>query len=394
MKFCWIIFLGLTFYSCQEYKNEYVPLTPLAQHPNGMLYVGMETCVECHPETVESHLLTAHYNTSKRTVFLKNFDAFLEVNNKVILGDGASLIIRKEGTQFFQEAYAPNSPEPLYKKSMDVVIGSGKKIGQSFLSWEENSLFQLQASHFAPLNQWINSPGYGSFLSPQRPIFPRCLECHSTFAQAENFGSVLENNRYVKQQIVFGIDCQRCHGPVINHVKYHRKNPLDSVGKNILKYNSLNRSQRIDMCALCHSGTELQTTQKSFSFQPGDQLNDFNKSMALNESAPIAEVHANQVSLLRSSSCFQKSKKMDCMTCHNPHTSETGNAVKFNAICVSCHQGIEHQNRNELKKMDASYSNCIDCHMPLQDSAIMKLELDVNNIQPVQVRTHKIGVYY
>jgi len=198
MRFCWIIFLGLLFYSCQEYKNEYVPLTPIAQHPNGMVYVGMETCVECHPETVETHLLTAHYNTSKRTVFLKNFDAFLEGNNEVILGDGASLLIRKEGTQFFHEAYAPNSAEPLYKKSMDVVIGSGKKIGQSFLSWEENSLFQLQASHFAPLNQWINSPGYGSFLSPQRPIFPRCLECHSTFAQAENPGSVLENNRYVK----------------------------------------------------------------------------------------------------------------------------------------------------------------------------------------------------
>lgn len=394
LKFCWIIFLGLLLYSCQQYKNEYIPLTSLAQHPNGMLYVGMETCVECHPEIVKSHLLTAHYKTSKKTAELNYFDQFLEANNKVILSDGASLIVRKEGAQFFQEAYAPGLSKPLYKKSMDVVIGSGKKIGQTFLSWEENSLFQLQASHFSPLNQWINSPGYGSFLSPKRPIFPRCMECHSTYAQPENPSSAVENNRYVKNQIIYGIDCQRCHGPVVNHIKHHRNNPLDSVGKNILHYNSLNRSQRIDMCALCHGGTELQNSQKSFSFQLGDQLNDYTQNVVSAESTPIVEVHANQVGLLRSSPCFQQSKKMDCMTCHNPHQTETGNGIKFNSICISCHQDFQHQKKHELKKIDASYSNCIGCHMPLQDSSIMKLELEVNNLHPVQVRTHKIGIYH
>ena len=114
LKFCWIIFLGLLLYSCQQYKNEYIPLTSLAQHPNGMLYVGMETCVECHPEIVKSHLLTAHYKTSKKTAELNYFDQFLEAKNKVILSDGASLIVRKEGAQFFQEAYAPSLSKPLY----------------------------------------------------------------------------------------------------------------------------------------------------------------------------------------------------------------------------------------------------------------------------------------
>ena len=84
---------------------------------------------------------------------------------------------------------------------------------------------------------------------------------------------------------------------------------------------------------------------------------------------------------------------MDCMTCHNPHASETGNAIKFNSICASCHQGVEHQMNEDFKSLKTSFENCISCHMPFQDSSIMKLELEENRLVPVQVRTHNIGVY-
>jgi predicted CXXCH cytochrome family protein len=388
-----LLILLLGFASCQNFQTSEVALTPLAQHPNGMLYVGMETCLECHADLVQSHLLTPHYNTSKQTTLGALENLLANSNTTVKLNDGTSLFIEKEGQQVVQKAFAPNSQEPLYAKTMDIAIGSGKKIGQTFLNWEESSLFQLQASHFNPLNQWINSPGYGSFLAPKRPIFPRCLECHSTYAQAENPSSPMENNRYVQNQIVYGIDCQRCHGPVVEHVNYHRKNPMDSIGKNILKYSQLSREQRLDMCALCHQGTLEQSNQKSFAFQPGDRLNNFRTQINTQANKQVADVHANQVALLRSSACFQQTKTMDCMTCHNPHRAEAGNRVKFNAICASCHQGVTHAPAENATLLKTSFSDCVQCHMPLQDSSMMKLELELDSLFPVQVRTHKIGIY-
>ena len=88
--------------------------------------------------------------------------------------------------------------------------------------------------------------------------------------------------------------------------------------------------------------------------------------------------------------CFQKSKKMDCMTCHDPHKTERGMEVKFNNICISCHQGIKH-NENTTLKMP-NLSDCISCHMPLENSKTMKLELEKENLQPVKVRSHLIGI--
>ncbi|PDH43602.1 MAG: hypothetical protein CNC91_04285 [Flavobacteriales bacterium MED-G22] len=396
MKFFIRFWLVLSFVfiqtSCKNYETSYIPLTAVAQHPNGMQYVGMETCIKCHPEIVKTHLQTPHYKTSE-IVEQENLIALITPqNNKVELGDGTIIKIENDNNQIYQSAYAKNDTLPLYQKEMEVAIGSGKKIGQTFLTWEKSSLFQLQASHFSPLNQWINSPGYGSFMSPKRPIFPRCLECHSTYAQPENPNSPSENNRYIRDQIVYGIDCQRCHGPVVEHVTYHQKNPMDAVGKKIIKYSSFSRDQRVDMCALCHEGTIQKNIQKSFSFQPGDRLNQFRESARVTANN-TPDVHANQVALLKSSACFQHSETMDCMTCHNPHASETGNAIKFNSICASCHQGVEHQMNEDFKSLKTSFENCISCHMPFQDSSIMKLELEENRLVPVQVRTHNIGVY-
>ena len=167
---------------------------------------------------------------------------------------------------------------------------------------------------------------------------------------------------------------------------------MDAVGKKIIKYSSFSRDQRVDMCALCHEGTIQKNIQKSFSFQPGDRLNQFRESARLTANN-TPDVHANQVALLKSSACFHHSETMDCMTCHNPHASETGNAIKFNSICASCHQGVEHQMNEDFKSLKTSFENCISCHMPFQDSSIMKLELEENRLVPVQVRTHNIGVY-
>jgi predicted CXXCH cytochrome family protein len=210
------------------------------------------------------------------------------------------------------------------------------------------------------------------------------LECHTTFSQSENWQSAIPTNRYNKENIVFGIDCQRCHGPVVDHVKHHRKNPIDSVGRKILSYKSFSQQQRIDMCALCHSGVGKNINQAAFSFTPGDVLKNYLATQTNNE----PDVHSNQVGLLEMSQCFIKSEGMDCMTCHDPHSNERNNVIKFNSRCIECHPSQQHTSLLPENTWD-----CVKCHMPMKASKIMKIEINSDSISQVLVRTHKIAIY-
>ena len=72
----------------------------------------------------------------------------------------------------------------------DIVIGSGVK-GQSYLTWKEEELFQLQTSYYTPLDDWVNSPSFPTY-QYTRPIGDACLKCHTTFAtnrHPETFGN-------------------------------------------------------------------------------------------------------------------------------------------------------------------------------------------------------------
>lgn len=380
------VFLGFTFFlaACKPFTSEYTSIEPLGLHPNGTVYIGMESCTQCHLDLVNAHKETAHWLTSSRLTPMKA-NSFLKSNDNFFdLKDQTRLAFSFQEDTLFQEALKPPYRSAFFKKPLQINIGSGSKIGNSFLSWEESSLFQLQGSYYQPTSKWINSPGYPPFFQPYRPVYPRCLECHTTFSLSENWQSTIPTNRYNKENIVFGIDCQRCHGEVVEHVKYHRKNLMDSVGRKILSYATFTQKQRIDMCALCHSGVGKNINQPAFSFQPGDDLTLF----LATDTSKEPDVHSNQVSLLQKSPCFINSKAMDCMTCHDPHSDEKNKTFKFNALCIQCHTSPKHTTFSSEDTED-----CISCHMPLRASKLIKIQINQDSISPVWVRTHRIGIY-
>ncbi len=346
----------------------------------------MDTCIECHPQIVSSHLQTSHYKTSKLFEFN---DVNFPKKNSLNFASGDSIKFTYENGVFYQEGYRNYIRKPYYKKSMDVVLGSGNK-GKSFLTWDNNSLFQLQGSFVENPGKWINSPGYLSSLSEMRPIFPICLECHVTYAEQLSMTDDFKKNSFSRKNIIYGIDCQRCHGAVENHVKHHQKNKMDTIGKYILKFADFNQSQKISVCDLCHSGIDDKSEYKRFSFQPGNSIKNLINKNKSNKNPNEIDVHGNQVGALIASKCFQETENMDCMTCHNPHKQERGNSVKFNSICISCHQEVKHSKQSLNNPI--SLSECIDCHMPLKNSKAMKLEIDLNVLRPVKVRSHFISI--
>jgi hypothetical protein len=198
--------------------------------------------------------------------------------------------------------------------------------------------------------------------------------------------------------IVYGIDCQRCHGPAAAHVKFHQANPDVKAAKYMVSIKALPRQRQLDGCGVCHSGNDRSPQRSMFTFMPGDTLSHF-YFPTFGDERGEPDVHGKQLQLLSSSQCFIKSS-MTCTSCHNAHVPEKDQMAYFVSKCMDCHQGSAHATailkENEQKKGDLNPTGatCIDCHMPLQSSKVIQFNNGAGekNI-PYFIRTHKIAIY-
>ena len=389
-----ISILLVLIYHCKNPKTESDYYTPpfLATHSNGANFVGSETCTECHVDIYASHQKTAHFNTSAQANE-KNIQGSFEEGSNVLDLEYVRFTMKRERDSFFQYSKIKNRNVKEVSSSFDLTIGSGVR-GQSYGTWEENKLFQLQTSYHTPTDSWVNSPGFSNYVGKDRPIRAACLKCHVTFA--ENASNVQESNQYEKTSILYGIDCERCHGPSEKHVVSHRKNPEAKTAKFMLSLDSLTQQQRLDVCAQCHSGSRNRLIKgNSFSFLSGEVLDEYAQNSRKNKLNEKPDVHGNQYGLLIGSKCFKQTANMDCTTCHNPHRNQRGDTAYFNQKCMQCHSNENVVCDVEEGKMKAMGNNCIACHMPVSPSDIMKVQLNETDSLETSfyIRSHHIGIY-
>lgn len=353
-------------------------------------FAGSASCASCHNEIYKNHIQTAHYMDSKPASkeFIKG--SFARDKNKFVYNKWTKVVLEQKKDKFFQVALI-NDIE-LQRQSLDIVIGSGRK-GQTYLWWDGNKLFQLPVSYYTPMNSWCNSPGFPTtYVRFNRPISAQCLECHSTYAKEDN--SAGDINTFNKAEMIYGIDCERCHGPAAEHVAFHQKKPDEKKARYIINTKNMDRQLRLDACAVCHSGFR-NAIQPAFSFMPGDKLDDFSSVMYNTDSVATLDVHGNQYGLLTSSKCFKMNIQLDCSSCHNMHINEFNNTQLFSQRCINCHSETTHT-ACTVKPQNGLIlgENCIDCHMPVLPSG--KIQLDVANMDsliPDPVRTHRIAIY-
>jgi hypothetical protein len=265
----------------------------------------------------------------------------------------------------------------------DIVTGSGRR-GQSYLHWRGDGLFQLPVSYWTLLG-WANSPSYPDGRANfDRPIPPRCLECH--MAGAVSVSDSTADNRYERQHMTLGLTCETCHASGAKHVARERS-PLRAVlGPAIVNPAHLTRTQRLDACALCHSGA-VELTSRPFDFTPGQALAKTHVFRAPPSSAQV-DVHGDQVGQLERSRCFAASQ-MTCSTCHDVHR-EQRNVTELSGKCLSCHTpqncGLFPSRGRALE------GKCVDCHMPVLPSRSVLSNFAGRQVrQPI--RAHWIKVY-
>jgi Cytochrome c554 and c-prime len=358
------------------------PAPPDAKRNVRSGYVGDDACRSCHADKVNASHQTAHYLTSRMPGEKSILGKFTPGDN-LLKTSNPDLFFRmdEKSDGFFQTAVSGQSPNTTsHSERFAVVIGSGGK-GQTYLYWREDELFQLPVSYWTNLG-WVNSPGYPDGLADfSRPINPRCLECHATYFEA----LPLAFNRYSTAGFSLGIQCEACHGPGREHVDREQSGRPSSLGSAILNPARFSRDRQLDLCAWCHAGPG-QSLLPAFSYRPGEPLDRYIEFPPPDPDT-TPDVHGSQVEMLKRSRCFLSST-MTCLTCHDVHRPQH-DLAEFSQHCLSCHK----PDSATFARADHHVSgNCIDCHMPRQDTDLIVFDWNGRKMRP-QVRSHWIKVY-
>jgi len=347
-------------------------------------YAGDEACRACHADIIERYYKTAHKLTSRSPSVESILGSFAEHEN-ILQTSNPNLHFRMESKQegFYETAVStlPGGATE-HTERIDIVIGSGR-VGQTYLYWKGDLLFQLPVSYWTDLATWVNSPGYRDGAAKfERPVVARCLECHVTYAMPVS--PLASSNQYNPDTLVLGISCERCHGPAREHVESMTRK---TSGANIIRLAKLSRERQLEVCAQCHGGRRFPQTA-AFSYLPGEPLDKYYSRDQPNPVATV-DVHGNQVALLRMSRCYQSSTTFVCSSCHDVHQRQR-DAAAFSARCLECHRPENCGEYGTLK--EKIVSGCVDCHMPVQASNLIISNSNGKQTRAM-VRSHWIKIY-
>ena len=171
-----------------------------------------------------------------------------------------------------------------------------------------------------------------------------------------------EPEEFDHYQILYGVDCEKCHGPGAKHVEYQTQNPKEIKAKYIINPAMLSRGPRV---VYAKAGAK---DKAFFRIYASEKLSDYLLIDTSDRNTNTIDVHGNQYGLLSESKCFRMSATLTCVTCHNPHENERGKVALFSQRCMTCHNK-EHGTFCKINPVQVSSikTNCIDCHMPKED---------------------------
>lgn len=358
----------------------------------GENYAGAATCVKCHQDIASNYAHNNHGLTSA-AVTVQSLAKLLKADeNGFMFNDHMKVMIEQSDSGIYQVGYYQG--KAVRNQKFDVIFGSGEK-AFTYAYWKGKKLYELPLSYFSTIGNWANSPGFPSNeMYFDRAITSRCLACHTSYIQSNSSqrAGTQVDEEMERGSIIYGIDCERCHGPAKQHVVFHLENPEEKKAQYITVFKELTRKQQMDACGTCHSGNDLMVQKSIFGFQPGDQLEDYFVQDFVSFGGANPDVHGNQTAMLKGSNCFRKSKDMTCQSCHSTHESIKGNLSTYSQRCISCHQSIKHSQATLAK--GPLVRNCIDCHMPKEVSRLISFQMaGKDQPNPYLLRSHRIGVY-
>lgn len=336
-------------------------------------YVGMQTCRGCHQSVYESFINTG---------MGKSFDSASHQKSSAIF-DAHAIVYDKYKNFYYKPFWRSDSlfvmefrlqgKDTVYKRVEQIkyIIGSGYHTNSHI--WNDHGyLHQAPITFYVQKKMWDMAPGFedGENSRWDRIISSECMNCHNMYSKFD-FAS---ENKFIS--VNHGIECERCHGPGSLHV--HEKtvgNIIDTskyADRTIINPKRLSLDLQTEICQRCHlQGISVLKEGKTFfDFKPGMRVNEimdvFMPRYKGGEEKFIMASHADR---MKQSQCFIQSKKMTCITCHDPHISVTVTPVStFNSKCISCHTAPQHTCTAPESVRQTKDNDCYGCHMPVSET--------------------------
>jgi tetratricopeptide (TPR) repeat protein len=334
-------------------------------------YVGMDKCKSCHAGIYKTFMQTG-MGKSWVMATKENIDA--DFSNATVYDDSSKLYYAAywQNDSLFIKEYRLLEGKQVHERiePVEFIVGSGRHT-YSFILNNNGYLYEAPISYFTQKQKWDMSPGYekGNNTRFDRNIETECITCHDGYPD-QVAGSI---NKY--KEVKKGVDCERCHGPGSLHVEGilagNIHDTATSPDYRIVNPRRLTTNQQNSLCMRCHLQgiAVLQKGKSFFDFMPSQELNKtmdvYTPSFSHQSSALVLVSHAERLQL---SKCFSVSKKLSCITCHNPHVSVKYTAKEvFNNACKGCH---EHKKEctQSVAMRTAKQDDCQSCHMKTNKS--------------------------
>jgi len=199
-----------------------------------------------------------------------------------------------------------------------------------------------------------------------------CYSCHVS-QLAKNYD--LKADTYSTTWAEPGINCEACHGPGQEHVKFCQSAKEDQVRKDprLISTRKFSAEQTNAMCNSCHA----KMNPVSVSFKPGERYFDHFDLTTLEhldfypDGRDLGENYT--MTTWRMSPCA-KAGELSCTHCHTSSGRyRFKNVENPNAACLPCHKKrVENVADHTHHEIDGTGSLCIACHMPMTEFARMK----------------------
>ena len=253
---------------------------------------------------------------------------------------------RRDGDEVRLEG--PTRDGGLARAPVHAVFGSGRHAITPVTLEPGRRSRELRVTWSYVFDSWIMTPGSTQHPDPVGYVRPPeetriCFDCHTT--------RVVWDEEVDPARSVFGVHCERCHGPGSAHVDAVTSGS-DSLY--ILNPGRFPAAEQTEFCSQCHR-----------------RAGDIEPLTAMKREARLAR-HAGAGTML--SDCFRLSppeETLSCLDCHDPHRNADPGRDDYNSSCLRCHADPESDHTSE--PVDLS-SDCVSCHMPVQENAFAGMD--------------------
>jgi len=344
-------------------------------------FVGSKTCAQCHQRTYSSFSQTDMGRSMSPVTpallkVLSNsaslFDARLNRHFRVFVRNG----------QLYQSEWETGEDgKDVFRQTEQIqwVMGTGANAIGGVIQVGDR-LFEAPLTFYQKTATWAFSPGYDQGdRGFSRPIEAECIVCHSGQPNPANGATGLFRAPPFYE---LAIGCEKCHGPGAAHVRQMRQgySKTEDSAHSIVNPGKLSPWLADNICMSCHQNGDARVLQPGkqslLDFQPGQPLD---QTLAILMAPPTRESppdsdHVQHYFSMTLSKCYRGSPaKMGCITCHDPHFQPSREEAPqyFKAKCLTCHTEKGCTAPLETRQQTTPRDNCIACHMPKRDVAII-----------------------